>query len=507
MLNKELRATALLSKTRGRIILGKLLVAILVPASVCATPQSRPTLQITAPSAGAIVSPGQTLTVSVTSPTPASFSQVFLSSGDLTGFLGAISPLPGQLSFTIPSSGFSLGTHRLSAQGTPTSGGALVSTQVSIDVERPDFPSDISSTLPGLQIDSPGEQSRLVLYAGFQDGSTWRVSASPYVTFTSSNTAVATVDSSGLVTSVATGGGFITAVYTVGSNSLQVSIPVNVAAASGAAGGNTSNFIISATPGTESVTPGESASFALSVTSFNGFAGSVALSTGGLPNGITASFTPASVTLPGSSIANFSIPSSAPLGTSTLTIAGNSGSLSENMSVLLTISATPGAPAITTLNPTSGAVGASVTISGVNFGSTQGTSSLTFNATAATPTSWGPTSIVVPVPSGAATGNVVATVGGVASNGVAFTVVPKANITSTNPTKGAAGTSVTITGTNFGTTQGTSTVTFGGIVAIPTSWGATSIVVKVPSGLQKATVNVIANVGGVASNSVSFRAM
>jgi len=64
---------------------------------------------------------------------------------------------------------------------------------------------------------------------------------------------------------------------------------------------------------------------------------------------------------------------------------------------------------------------------------------------------------------GATTGNVVVTVGGVASNGVSFTVTaPGPSITSLNPTSGLVGASVTITGANFGATQGTSTVTFSG---------------------------------------------
>ena len=79
-------------------------------------------------------------------------------------------------------------------------------------------------------------------------------------------------------------------------------------------------------------------------------------------------------------------------------------------------------PSIASLNPASGPVGTSVTITGTNFGSTQGTSTVKFNGTAATPTSWTASSITAPVPTGAATGNVVVTVGGVASNGVNFTV-------------------------------------------------------------------------------------
>src|SRR5206468_4647003 len=134
---------------------------------------------------------------------------------------------------------------------------------------------------------------------------------------------------------------------------------------------------------------------------------------------------------------------------------------------------------------------------------TPGPSTVKFNGTAATPTSWSATSIVVPVPTGATTGNVVVTVGGVASNGVSFTVtVPAPSITSLNPTSGLVGTSVTITGANFGASQGKSTVTFKGIGAKPTSWSATSIVVPVPTGAT--TGNVVVTVGGVASNGVSF---
>ncbi|HKF68725.1 MAG TPA: FG-GAP-like repeat-containing protein [Vicinamibacterales bacterium] len=53
---------------------------------------------------------------------------------------------------------------------------------------------------------------------------------------------------------------------------------------------------------------------------------------------------------------------------------------------------------------------------------------VTFNGTPATPTSWSATSIVVPVPSGATTGNVVMAVGGMSSNGQPFTVTAPATV-------------------------------------------------------------------------------
>ena len=157
-------------------------------------------------------------------------------------------------------------------------------------------------------------------------------------------------------------------------------------------------------------------------------------------------------------------------------------------------------PNITSLLPTSGPVGTSVTITGTNFGTTQGTSTVSFNGTTATPTSWTNTSITAPVPTGATTGNVTVTVGGQTGNGITFTVTP--GITSLLPVSGPVGTPVTITGTNFGTTQGTSTVKFNGTTATPTSWTNTSITAPVPTGAT--TGNVTVTVGGQASNGVLF---
>jgi hypothetical protein len=80
------------------------------------------------------------------------------------------------------------------------------------------------------------------------------------------------------------------------------------------------------------------------------------------------------------------------------------------------------APAITGLTPTAGTYGTAVTIAGYNFGDTQGDGSVTFNGVAASVSGWGGTAVLVSVPSGAATGPAVVTVGGLASNGVTFTV-------------------------------------------------------------------------------------
>jgi hypothetical protein len=117
-------------------------------------------------------------------------------------------------------------------------------------------------------------------------------------------------------------------------------------------------------------------------------------------------------------------------------------------------------PSISSLSPTTGAVGASVTIGGSNFGSTQGSGTVKFNGTAGTVSSWSASSIVATVPSGATTRNVIVNASGVNANGVSFTVVSAPSISSLTPSTGAVGASVTIAGANFGSTQGTSTVKF-----------------------------------------------
>ena len=83
----------------------------------------------------------------------------------------------------------------------------------------------------------------------------------------------------------------------------------------------------------------------------------------------------------------------------------------------------PPGPSITSLSPASAAVGVPVAITGANFGATQSASTVTFNGTAAAPSSWSATSIMVTVPAGATTGDVVVTVNGVASAGASFTVL------------------------------------------------------------------------------------
>ena len=84
--------------------------------------------------------------------------------------------------------------------------------------------------------------------------------------------------------------------------------------------------------------------------------------------------------------------------------------------------ATPANLSITSISPTNGLAGTAVTISGMGFGSSQGTSTVVFNGQMATVSSWSNTSIGAAVPPNATSGNVIVTVNGAQSNSVYFKV-------------------------------------------------------------------------------------
>lgn len=88
----------------------------------------------------------------------------------------------------------------------------------------------------------------------------------------------------------------------------------------------------------------------------------------------------------------------------------------------------------------------------------------------------------------------------VALTGTLFAAAP--TISSLSVTSGTVGTSVTINGSNFGNSQGSSTVTFNGVIATPTSWSKTRIVTTVPTNATTGLVKV--TVGGTSSNGVNF---
>ncbi len=146
---------------------------------------------------------------------------------------------------------------------------------------------------------------------------------------------------------------------------------------------------------------------------------------------------------------------------------------------------------------TSGKVGANVIVLGNNL---TGTTSVSFNGTAATFKVVSTTEITTTVPTGATTGTVeVTTPSGTLDSNVEFRLTPQ--ITSFSPTSGAVGTIVTITGVSL--TQTTS-VTFGGVKAASFTVNSdTQVMATVPTGAKTGKVG-ITTPGGTAASATSF---
>lgn len=145
--------------------------------------------------------------------------------------------------------------------------------------------------------------------------------------------------------------------------------------------------------------------------------------------------------------------------------------------------------------------GTTVNITGYGFGDTQGTSTLTFNGTPATVSTWSNTEIAATVPSGITSGPIVVSVELGVSNPIDFAAPSTAQpqISSVTPDLGNIGGTVVINGQNLCTAS----VTFNGISASPSGWNTDQqIIAPVPTGAT--TGPVTATVNSLSSNPFMF---
>src|SRR5205823_3160217 len=130
-----------------------------------------------------------------------------------------------------------------------------------------------------------------------------------------------------------------------------------------------------------------------------------------------------------------------------------------------TVTFTVQPPAMTNVTVANG----QVTITGSGFGTAQGDGQVWLGTGAGTVTSWSDTQIVATIPSGAGPGNVQVLHGGVWGNAVSFAVSGPPQIGYMTPNHGGAGTTVTMYGTGFGSSQGSGTVRLSGVSMSVTS--------------------------------------
>jgi hypothetical protein len=171
--------------------------------------------------------------------------------------------------------------------------------------------------------------------------------------------------------------------------------------------------------------------------------------------------------------------------------------------------ALPGTLQITGVTPSPAPLGSSVTIAGTGFGATQGNGAVEIGGVQATVTSWSNTSIVAIVPSGAASnGTVQIFSNGSWSNQIPISIGPLVapGLISLSLSHGPATMGFVINGTNFGSTQGSSSVTMSGTALNVLAWNdplGTRITVQVPDAAV-AGGNVVVTVSGIPSNGIPF---
>ena len=155
-------------------------------------------------------------------------------------------------------------------------------------------------------------------------------------------------------------------------------------------------------------------------------------------------------------------------------------------------------PYLTRISPTRAKTGDRLTLTGGNFGTRRGSGYVLFASnvrpSAADYVSWSNSRIVVRVPARARSGNVQVTT----SNGTSGTKLLQIEsrspqITSVSPRQVQYNQVVTVTGSNFGSSQGSSTVRIGSVV-IPSSslasWTNTRIRFRVPTNVRSGNVTV-----------------
>lgn len=149
-----------------------------------------------------------------------------------------------------------------------------------------------------------------------------------------------------------------------------------------------------------------------------------------------------------------------------------------------------GSPIITSFSPKTAGPGATITITGLNIGTTN---SITLGGAPVLSYTVVSHDTVKAVVNNGSTGDLILTTPYGSSTAGGFIYVPAPVITSFSPVSGPVGTTITITGQNFSPVAGNNIVSFGAVQATITAASATSLTVTVPAGITYENISVTTN--------------
>ena len=274
---------------------------------------------------------------------------------------------------------------------------------------------------------------------------------------------------------------------------------VSVTTPSGTSNGIFLDIYVDPTPTITSLSPDRGpAGSSITITGTN-LTGARVTFAGTSNNTVSTGYT---VNAAGTQLTDVVVPAGATTGNVTVTTPnGTSNGLAFTVTLPL--------PALTSIAPTNGVVGSTVTLNGTNLA---GTTSITFAGTSGNTVTSGftvnpaGTQITgIIVPGGATTGNVRVTTPGGTSNGVVLNVVSTPIITILSPNRGPAGSSITITGTNLTGARVTFAGTSNNTVSTGFAVNATGTQLSgliVPAGAQSGPLSV--TTPGGTSNGLLF---
>lgn len=209
--------------TRSTAAVAQLLSAVIGVLAFATVLQAQQ-LTITSPTAGTLISPGQTLSVTV-SVTRGQVQAVGVGGQDI-GFSPYLSVGPYSFSLLVPTD--IVGRKNLFAIGVIANETALASLTVTVDVEPSSQPASIAFEQNVVTFGYVGQQRKVGVTATFDNGSTIDVSQSSLLTFSSTNPGVISVDSTGVMTAEAPGIATITATFGTVASTLQANGPTGV---------------------------------------------------------------------------------------------------------------------------------------------------------------------------------------------------------------------------------------------------------------------------------------
>jgi len=198
-------------------------LAVLLALGCCSLAGAQE-VTITSPASGTVYTPGSTINVTATV-TGISVIGVKVAAQDI-GVSAYQFTAPYSLSLTVPSD--IVGPRNLFAVGLIANETAIFSPSVTVDIEPSSLPTAINFQQSLVAFGYVGQQQRVGVTATFADGSTLDATESTQLSFKGGNASLVSVDSTGLMTSLAPGNTTITASFGTLTTTLQTVGPTSV---------------------------------------------------------------------------------------------------------------------------------------------------------------------------------------------------------------------------------------------------------------------------------------